>query len=45
MPTNLPDPRKRKVLASEEPLDMMIAIVVAQMIIACVTVAWWSIAG
>ena len=45
MPTNLPDPRKRKVLASEEPLDVMIAIMVVGMTIACAMVAWWSLAG
>jgi hypothetical protein len=45
MPTNLPDPRKRKVLASEEPLDVMIAIMVVGMAIACAMAAWWSLAG
>jgi hypothetical protein len=41
MPTNLPDPRKRKAQASEEPLlYVMIAVMVVGMIIALAIVGW-----
>jgi hypothetical protein len=41
MPTNLPDPRKRKTQASEEPfVYLMITVIVAGMFIACVIVGW-----
>ena len=40
MPTNLPDPRKRKAQASEEPsVYMMIAVIVVGMLTACAIVA------
>jgi hypothetical protein len=40
MPTNLPDPRKRKAVASEEPfVYMMIAVIVAGILTACAIVA------
>jgi hypothetical protein len=41
MPTNLPDPRKRKAQASEEPLlYVMVAVMVVGMIIALAIVGW-----
>jgi hypothetical protein len=44
MPTNLPDPRKRKAEASEEPfVYMMIAVIVVGILTACAIVA--SMAG
>ena len=41
MPTNLPDLRKRKAQASEEPLlYVMVAVMVVGMIIALAIVGW-----
>jgi hypothetical protein len=46
MPTNLPDPRKRKAQASEDTLVyVMIAVMVVGMVIACAIVGWSVVDG
>jgi hypothetical protein len=47
MPTNLPDPLKRKAQPSTEEflVHLVIAVMVVGMVIACAIVGWSAVAG